>query len=207
HGTWGTGGGWPGGGGIGFPGGGGVGFPGGGPVVLGPGGDRSHTAGTAEIAQDSGGDTMPVSDASALEETLARLRQRYALHFYLPEGATATDREAVRVDLSSEARIRYPDADVHYRRIFLSAAAGEQAGRTIVTHAPPPGEAPVPADSTASSESTTKHKRVAVNEDSGPVVNTIDPDGNAAPSSSTNTQSAPASKGGWPKADGQNAPH
>jgi hypothetical protein len=181
RGTWGGGGGgWPGGGGIGFPGGG-IGFPGGHRGRI--SGDRSHTAGTATIAQDSGGDTMPVSDASALEQTLARLRQRYALHFYLPEGASAADRESIRVDLSSDTRLRYPHAEIHYRRVFLSGVSAEEAGPTRVTRAPDPSEAP-PAPEMNSTEPTitSKRRRVAVNEDSGPVVNTVDPDSNASKS-------------------------
>ena len=63
----------------GYPGGG----DGGGPVII---GSRTHSAGTSELARASGGDSMSVDDASALQDTLARLRQRYALHFYLPAG-------------------------------------------------------------------------------------------------------------------------
>ena len=63
------------------PRGGGNRYPGGGA------GGNTTSAGTSEIARDSGGDSMSVNDASALEETLARLRQRYTLYFNLPEGA------------------------------------------------------------------------------------------------------------------------
>ena len=121
------GGGYPGGGG-GYPGGGG-GYPGGGgPVTI---GSRIQSAGTAEIARRSGGDTMPVDEASALETTLARIRQRYALHFYLPQGVKAGEERAIDVQLSDAARRRYPDADVRYRRVYLapggSAAAAANA--------------------------------------------------------------------------------
>jgi VWFA-related protein len=178
---------WGGGGGTGWPGGGGIGFPGGGPVILGPGGrggygqDPSHTAGTATIASDSGGDTINVDQASALEDTLAKLRQRYTLNFYFPPGSP--DHSPVRVDLSQEARIRYMDAEVRSRQVFFSGnASGERAGPTIVTRAEP-------ADTTASSTSqdqsstdTTSHRRrsVAVNEEYGPVVNTVDSDSGSA---------------------------
>jgi hypothetical protein len=50
------------------PRGGGNRYPGGG----GMGGSHTKSAGTAEIARDSGGDSMSVNDASALEDTLAR---------------------------------------------------------------------------------------------------------------------------------------
>jgi VWFA-related protein len=191
----GGGGGWPGSGG-GWPGGGG-GWPGGGsgPVILGPGGnggpmDRSHSAGTETIAHDSGGDTMPVNDASALEDTLARLRQRYALHFYLPEEAQSQARHDIRVDLSSEARIRFHDAEVRSRRVFMAGGGGsESSGPTMVTHQTAPAEPP-PIDD--SSQPTLKRRRVAVNEDSsGPATNTVN----------TPTDTPGTSHGGWPRVD------
>ncbi|MBV9265988.1 MAG: VWA domain-containing protein, partial [Acidobacteriaceae bacterium] len=172
HRTWGSGGGWPGGG---WPGsGGGVGFPGGGPVVLGPGGpgvgsaDPSHSAGTATIAGDSGGDTMQVDQASALEDTLARLRQRYTLNFYFPNGAD--DRSSVRIDLARQAAIRYRDAEVRSRRVFMaSVAAGEHAGPTVVTRAQDTaaeGDSVTSDDGAATDTGTSRRRSVAVNEDS-----------------------------------------
>jgi VWFA-related protein len=115
--------------------------PGGGsgPVYTG-GGTRS--AGTREIARDSGGDSMAVEDASALDSTLARIRQRYALHFYVPEGVKAGEERAVEVRLADAARRRYPDAQVRYRRKYISPAAGSGATGggtpepTIITQAP-----------------------------------------------------------------------
>jgi hypothetical protein len=63
--------------------------------VLGP---HTQSAGTSSIAQHSGGDSMAIDDASAFEETLARIRERYALYFYLPEGRSlATSTPAGRV--------------------------------------------------------------------------------------------------------------
>jgi hypothetical protein len=176
YGTWGSGGTWPGGGG--WPGGG-VGLPGGGPVILGRGGpgtygaDRSHSAGTAQIATDSGGDVMRVDEASSLEDTLARLRQRYALYCYLPEGSWAGS-GSIQVDLSQEARLRFLDAEIHYRRIYMSGSgSGEHSGPMAVTSAHP--TTATSDESTASRDQPVrKGRRVAVNEDSGPRVN-IDP--------------------------------
>jgi VWFA-related protein len=92
RGTWGSGGGGLGGGlpGVIFGprGGGGMG---GGRSPGGGGGGHTVSAGTAEIARESGGDSMSVNDASALEETLARLRQRYTLYFNLPDGVKPGD--------------------------------------------------------------------------------------------------------------------
>jgi VWFA-related protein len=197
------------GGGIGFPGGGGIGLPGGGWPAGGgiPGGgggqvDPSHSAGTDTIALDSGGDTMSVNNASALEDTLARLRQRYALHFYLAGEAQAQAHHTVRVDLSKEVRIRFADAEVRSRRVFMSGASDESSGPTVVSHQTVPTD-PTPTED--SSQPTLKRRRVAVNEDSsGPAVNTID-----APSADTSTQSqsqtAPSRpKGGWPRATPNN---
>jgi len=215
RGTWGSGGG-------GWPGGGGIGFPGSGPVILGRrgpggygGGDRSHSAGTAEIARDSGGDTMHVDEASALEDTLARLRQRYALFFYLPEGASkGADQGIVKMDLSQEARLRYQDAEIHSRRVHMSGTdSGEGAEPTIVTSAHRTVDTtsgPTPAED----QPTLKH-RSAVNEDSEPRVNTIDDDRAGAsqegtPSAAAKTPQpttrAPAG-GGWPRATQNTSPH
>jgi uncharacterized membrane protein YgcG len=194
-GTWGSGGGWPGSGG-GWPGGGGIGFPGGG--RRGPGGygmDPSHSAGTATIAADSGGDTMPVQSASALEDTLTRLRRRYALYFYLPEGAKAGG-SSVQVDLSQEAKLRYDGAEVRSRRVYLvgSGSSSETAEPTVVTHVQRPAETSV--SPTLNDEPTPKGRRKAVNESSGPTVNTAG-DG-------TSEQDVPpaqtSQQGGWPRA-------
>lgn len=217
RGTWGgSGGSWPGGGGIGFPGGGG--WPGGGGVGLpgghGPmgGGDRSHSAGTADIARDSGGDTMNVDDASSLEDTLARLRQRYALYFYYPEGKNATGTENVKVDLSNEAKVRYADAEIHYRHVYMASASGDHTGTAQVTrtHASSVSE-------TDSSRPTVQPaptgRRRAVNDDSTPSVNTVEQDpgtsDDAQPSQDSKKVPAPKAdqpRGGWPAADPASAP-
>ena len=63
---------------------------------------------------------MAVDQASALEYTLARIRERYALYFYLPEGMKPGDERSVEVLLSDAARRRYPRAEVRYRRSYLA---------------------------------------------------------------------------------------
>ncbi len=190
--------GFPGGGG--WPGGGGGGIPGGGGGIPGVGGgprDVSHSAGTDTIALDSGGDTMSVNDASALEDTLARLRQRYAVHFYLAE-AEAQTQHNVRLDLSNEARMRFGDAEVRSRRVFMSGATTEKSGPVVVSHQTAPSEpAPIQDPAAEPTPSSSRH-RVAVNEDSGSTVNTIDIPSEPA-SSPSQPQSTPSpSKGGWP---------
>jgi hypothetical protein len=76
----------------------------------------TQSAGVSRIARESGGDSMAVDNVSAFENTLARIRERYALFFYLPEGARSRDQRSVEVELSDNARRRYPGAEVRYRQ-------------------------------------------------------------------------------------------
>jgi VWFA-related protein len=131
----GGGGGWPGGGGgMGGPLGGiilgrrGGGGPYGGRGPGGTRGPRTQSAGTAEIAHRSGGDSLPVDAASALETTLARIRQRYALHFNLPDGVKPGEERAIDVSLADAARQRYPRAELRYRRVYLAPTLMAGAG-------------------------------------------------------------------------------
>ncbi len=113
-GTWGGGGGasWP--GGSTWPGRGSR-LPGG--VRVG-GMDSSHSAGTADIAKDSGGDVMEVDSASAFQDTLERLRQRYALYFYWPPGPANPEQRLVTLALSASAGAEFREAEVRYRRAY-----------------------------------------------------------------------------------------
>jgi hypothetical protein len=88
-----------------------------------PGGQTgSHTqsAGTEEIARQSGGDSMPVNDSYALQDTLARIRQRYALYFSLPPGVKAGEERQIELQLADGAERRNPGAEVHYRRAYYA---------------------------------------------------------------------------------------
>lgn len=185
HGGYGRGGGYPGGGG-GWPGSGPT--IGAGPVIWGrrggygrPGGGygmSTHSAGTAEIARRSGGDSMPVTGASALEDTLERLRQRYALHFYLPPDVKGGQQRHLDVQLSSAALARYPDAEVRFRRTYYvpdgvtpapAAAAGAgNADPVVVTRAGSNGTAE-PATPMAEGGGSGLKRRRAVNEDGSAV--------------------------------------
>ena len=138
----GMGGGWPGGGrqgGGGWPGG--IRLPGG--VILGGGGGgpmggpQVHSAGTSEIARESGGDSLSVDDGEALEITLSRIRQRYALYFLVPPGVRAGEERQIEVTLASNAQRRYPDAEVLFRRTYIAPSTTEAAG---TTEAAPPVE-------------------------------------------------------------------
>jgi VWFA-related protein len=85
-----------------------------------PMGPRTQSAGTSQIANQSGGDSMAVDQASAFEQTLARIRERYALYFYLPDGTKPGEERSVEVLLTDAARRQYPRAEVRYRRSYLA---------------------------------------------------------------------------------------
>ena len=216
RGPWGSGGGgtgtgWPGGG---WPGGSGpIGFPGGGGGRGYPMGDRSHSAGTDTIAHDSGGDTMQVQDAAALEDTLSRLRQRYALYFYLPEGMTPSNIGNLQIGMSEAASLRYHGSEIESRRVFMagvnsSRAMVEPASVTKVDVPPAP---PVNRSVPVSGPNRTVRRSRAVNEGSGPNVNSMGPGPDEGPTAGTsesetseteaNHPAPPAKqKGGWPRA-------
>jgi VWFA-related protein len=109
---------------------------------------RPHTssAGTAEIAQDSGGDSMSVNDASALQQTLARIRQRYALFFNLPDGVEAGQERNIEVSLAPAALRRYPDAQVKYRRVYMTPQGGAATSPREATNPDTPPVAPSAPD-------------------------------------------------------------
>lgn len=142
----GGGGGWPGtvGGGLGgiiFGGGGIPGtrrMPGGGngPVVIGNGNGRLHSAGTEQIARASGGDSMSVDDASALQDTLERIRQSYALYFNAPEGVKQGEKRNVVVALHASASRRYPNAELRYRPSYVVSEGGTTSGPATSDDAP-----------------------------------------------------------------------
>jgi hypothetical protein len=162
---------WPGGG---IPGLGGVilgprrGGPGGPPVMI---GNRDGVfAGAPEIARASGGDSLSVNDASAVETTFERIRQRYAVYFHLPEGMDSSG--GMELDLSDATRRRHPDASLQYRRIGLANDSGRPGLISRVPAHAPTGRDPEPASQAAQTDSPDStpaavHRRPAVNESSG----------------------------------------
>ena len=176
-----------------LPGGGGGGrFPGGGVYA----GTRS--AGTREIARASGGDSAPVEDASAFEDTLARIRQRYALHFHLPEGVKPGQERSIEVLLADAARRRYPDAEVRYRRVYL---APDGSGNATPANSEPVmvsrGSSGTSTGSDAAAEPSPGWKRRPAVDGSGG-----SHDGPLAPGSSTSPGEPAANPGGWRREDG-----
>ena len=190
------GGGWPGGStGSTWPGGGSTGGPLGGIILgrRGPYGGRggpttrgSHTqsAETGEIARRSGGDMMPVDDASALETTLERIRQRYALHFNVPPDVKAGEQRNIEVALADNIRRRYPDADVRYRRVYFARAGG--GGTAVAAQVPGDNNGGAPAQTTVDNERPVQKRRPAVSSDGprmGPIEGSASPDDQPAPAS------------------------
>ncbi|MBL8228084.1 MAG: VWA domain-containing protein [Bryobacterales bacterium] len=199
------GGGWPSGGGLPdiifgrrgsrFPGGGGGGN---GPVIRSRG---TRSAGTAEIARMSGGDSMSVDDAGALERTLSRLRQRYALHFLLPDGARAGEQRNVEVVLAGAARRRYADAELRYRRTYTASESSStplpEGAEPTVSSRNPTSTAPDAATSDTSSEEPRLRRR-PVNERSGSNGPMVSGSSDGQASKGTQSGSGP----GWRRSDG-----
>ena len=183
------GGGYPGGGGGGYPGGGYPSGGGQGPVIMGRA--RTHSAGTAEIARQSGGDSMSVDEASALENTLLRLRQRYTLHFSLPETEQAKTDPRIEVALADTAGRRYAGSEVRFRRVFNNRDGANGSNPVVISRTPASSGNSNPAASSTSSPSDTaqpssggRRRRPAVNEDGTRIENP-----------------PPTAGGGWPKAE------
>jgi VWFA-related protein len=97
-------------------------------------GSHTQSAGTAEIARESGGDSMPVSDTYALQDTLARIRQRYALYFSLPPGVRAGEERQIELQLADAAQRRSLGTEVHYRRSYYAPnSTPGNSGSTVVS--------------------------------------------------------------------------
>jgi len=142
---------------------GGQGYPG-----SGQGGrSRTQSAGTAEIARRSGGDDLSVNDAAALETTLDRIRQRYALHFHLPETVKPGEQMSIDVQLSDAAARRYPDAELRFRRVYLANGAPAGDAVTVTKSSPAPARAH-PADYPRDDQPPRLRRRPAVSEPAGP---------------------------------------
>lgn len=184
-------------------------------------GSGSHPAGTADIAKNSGGDVMSISDASAFEDTLERIRRRYALHFYWPQGPTNPEARTVVVSLAHSTGARYPRAEVRYRRVYVTSGLARSAGGMLeisreADATDPEGVQPKTSGDVVSPQSSVR-RRVAVNERSGPLVNSVEVESADSPTSATvpaqspsassqkstvtTPESAPAKGGGWPRVD------
>ena len=102
---------------------------GGGPGTMGNG--RLKSAGTSEIARASGGDSLSVDDAAALETTLERIRQSYALFFNAPENIRQGEQRNVEVSLIGGVSRRFPDAELRYRQTYIVSEGSTTSGPTV----------------------------------------------------------------------------
>jgi len=116
------------------------------------GGGRTHSAGTAEIARDSGGDSMSIDDTYAFQNTLQRIRQRYALHFLEPAGSRQGEERRLEVLLTAAAQRKYGNADLRYRSIYYAGgnSSAPVDGPPVVSGASTESESSAPAASRTS---------------------------------------------------------
>ena len=135
-------------------------------------GPHTRSAGTSEIARQSGGDSLPVDEASALETTLARIRQRYALHFLQPPDVRAGGERAIDVQLADSARGRYPGAELRFRRTYLASTNGTDpvkfGGQTPVVAEPPVNDPVVATPGPPPASVPALKRRPAISEPDGP---------------------------------------
>ena len=199
----------------GYPGGGGPlggiilgrprgGYPGGGGGQM---GSHTQSAGTREIALRSGGDSLPVDDGYALQDTLTRIRQRYALHFYLPDGVRPGEERYISVELADATRNRYPGAEVRYRQSYFApigaGAPRNSSDPVVVSRADSIQSGGSPASSDP--DRPVMRRRTAVSQPdsgSGPLIRD---GGEASPPPASPTPApapaAPADQPAWRKAD------
>jgi len=126
----------------------------------------SMSAGSPEIARTSGGDSLNVNDASAVETTFERIRQRYAIYFYLPDGME--NGRGMELDLTDTARRRHLDAALQYRQVGLAKDGAKPVLITRVPAHPPSGRDPEPGKVESSDASPAPaHRRPGVNYSTG----------------------------------------
>jgi len=152
------------------------------------------SAGTEEIAKRSGGDSMQVDDSAALENTLMRLRQRYALHFNLAEAGGTGDGGDVELVLSDAARRRYPGSEIRYRRANMASDAPQSQDEVMVSRTPTnPRTTPTPSSDDEQPQPKLRRRRPAVNEDGTRIEDTA----LASPAAQSEPQRSTGNSGGW----------
>ena len=207
-----------------YPGGGGRRTPGGGYPPGGGGsggqipgtrrGGGTQSAGTREIAAQTGGDTIQIDDAAAFETTLARIRQRYGIYFTVPDGVRAGAERTIVIELASSARRRYPNAEVRYRRTYIAPESSGPVSSSQSPDAPPPvvvsaGQAQRDSssgESGAEEVRPTMRRRPAVNERTGPTGPAASPAPAPVAAKPVGAEPAtpapaPEKKGGWRRAE------
>jgi hypothetical protein len=175
----------------------------GGPVIV--GNSRTRSAGTAEIAEASGGDSLPVQDASSLLDTLTRIRKRYALYFAQPADARPGQERGIELTLSDTARRRYPEADLRYRRTYRPEIASTSSAVETSSSAPPVStddEATTPAATrspqTAAGATTEEEPAApAIRRTRRPAVDDTSRGQSPMSTGANGPESATPTKGGW----------
>lgn len=111
-------------------------------------GSHTQSAGTEEIARASGGDSMPLRDSDALEDTLARIRHSYAIYFAATPGVRAGEERQIELDLADSALRRYAGAQVHYRRTYYAPqdTPANSSPAVVSQRAEPRKDTPQPSD-------------------------------------------------------------
>lgn len=78
------------------------------------------------LADQTGGETVVTNKPrESLGEMVARLRERYLLTYPVPKGAVPDRFRRIRVDLSADARKRYPRAVIHARGGYYVKGSGK----------------------------------------------------------------------------------
>ncbi len=76
-------------------------------------------AGMQGIAAKTGGDALVSDDpGAAFREMMYRIRNRYSLYYVTPNGQPGNER-TIRIELSADARARFPNARVLARRGYI----------------------------------------------------------------------------------------
>ena len=142
----------------------GIPVPGSPPVGVGyPG---STSAGSPDIARASGGEALNVNDDAAVETTFERIRRRYAIYFYAPDGMEIG--RGLQLDLAEAARRRHPDAALQYRQVALAKDGARPGLITRVPAHPPTGRDPEPEKAEPSDAALApSHRRPGVSDSTG----------------------------------------
>lgn len=74
------------------------------------------------LAEESGGEAVKADRADRMfPEMIARMRIRYSLAYDAPASSTPGEFRAIRVDLTPDAKRRYPNAQIRARRGYYAA--------------------------------------------------------------------------------------
>jgi VWFA-related protein len=78
----------------------------------------THSAGVADIALRSGGDSLATIDGEALEKMMSGIRSGYVLYFNQPQDAPCARERTIEVELTGSASNHYAGAQLRFRRTY-----------------------------------------------------------------------------------------